>query len=214
MMKILRMVSVFALLVCFCSCAGSQQRGATEQQAKPAVEAEKQEYPNVSKLEGVTIETVRKEPKLTSAYDNIVLAPLQANPQFFLDYPDLSIQFQVGVLSQLKGAKIFKRVESVESKDALAGFHGDTLIVEVKVIDMRIVSTGARIWVGAFAGSSFMNIYIKLTNASTQNVVLEIILTTQNNAFASAWAMGTENSLPMDMGKIVGEYLATIVPTK
>jgi hypothetical protein len=187
---------------------------ATDRQAKPASEAKNQEYVNVSKLEGVTIETVQKEPKLSVAYDNIVLNPLQASPQFFSDYPDLSIQFQIGVLSQLKGKKIFKRVESVEAKDALAGFNGDTLIVDTTVTDMRIVSTGARIWVGAFAGSSYMNIYVKLTDASTQKVVLEKIVTTLNNAFASAWAMGSENSIPMDMGKIIGEYLATIVPSK
>jgi hypothetical protein len=59
-----------------------------------------------------------------------------------------------------------------------------------------------------------MDVYLKLTDASTKKVVHEKVITTNNNAFASSWAIGSENSLPMDMGKIVGEYLATVVPAK
>lgn len=212
-MKIFRIITVFALTVFLCSCAGKQQKVAQDQ-PKAAAEVEKQEYANVSRLEGVSMETVQKEPKLSAKYDNIVLNPLQTSPQLATDYPDVSMQFQISVLSQLKDKKKYKRVESVEANQALSGFKGNTLIVDTKVTDMRIVSTGARIWAGAFAGASFMDVYVKLTDASTRKVVLEKIVSSQNNAFASAWAPGTENALPIDMGKIVGEYFAAIVPAK
>jgi hypothetical protein len=212
-MKIFRIMTVIALTFFLSSCGGKQQNAATDQ-TKAAAEVEKQEYANVSRLEGVTIETVQKEPKLSTNYDNIVLNPLQSSPQLASDYPEVSSQFQISVLAQLKDKKKYKRVESFESKEALSGLKGKTLIVDTKVTDMRIVSTGARIWAGAFAGASYMDIYVKLTDASTQKVVLEKIISSHNNAFASAWAPGTENALPIDMGKIVGEYFAAIVPAK
>lgn len=205
-MKILKTIAVLALAVSLCSCGGRQQNVVTE--------TEKQEYANVAKLEGVSMDTVKKEPKLASAFDNIVMNPLQVSPQYATDYPDLSLQFQTAALSQIKSKKTYKRVEPIEAKDALSGFKGDTLIVDTKVADIRIVGTGARIWAGAMAGASYIHVYVKLTDAATQKVLLEKILATHNNALASAWAPGTENSLPIDMGKIVGEYIATIVPAK
>ena len=79
---------------------------------------------------------------------------------------------------------------------------------------MRIVSTSARVWAGAMAGSSFVELYLKLTDASSQKIVHEKIIATSYNAFTSAWSMGAENALPYDMGKIIGEYISTVVPTK
>jgi hypothetical protein len=212
-MKIFRIIVVFALTGLLFSCAGQQQNAATDQ-SKAETEAGKQEYANVSRLEVDSIETVQKEPKIAASYENIVLNPLQASSQFTSEYANLSIQFETSVLSQVKGKKAYKRVESVESKEALAGFKGDTLLVDTKVVDMKIVGTGARVMLGALAGSSYMEIYVKLTDASTQKVVLEKIVSCHNSAFVSLWSAGKESSLPIDMGKIVGEYLATIVPAK
>lgn len=205
-MKLIRWMAIAILALALCSCAGGRQ---------PVVsEAEKQEYPNVGKLESVSMDTVRKEPKLSAAYDNIALNPVQISQQFVTDYPDLSIQFQTAVLTQLKSKKMYKRVDSIDGKENLAMFKGDTLVVDTKVIDIRIVGTGARIWAGAMAGASYITVYIKLTDALTGKAVLEKILATHNNAMASAWAPGTESSLPVDMGKIVGEYIGTIIPAK
>ncbi len=211
-MKIFRIISIFALTAFLFSCAGTQQNAATDDQAKAAAEAEKQEYANVSRLEGVTIETVIKEQRLATGYENVIFNPVQINSQFASDYPDAAMQFQISMFSHLKGKNAYRSVEVNESKDFQP--KADTLIVDAKIIDMRIVSVGARIWAGAFAGSSFMDIYIKLTDASTGKAVLEKIVSSHNNAIASAWAIGTENSLPSDMGKIAGEYIAAVVPAK
>jgi len=210
-MKIFRIITVFALAAFLLSCAGTQQNAATDQSIAEA-EAEKQEYANVSRLEGVTIETVTKEQRLAADYENILLNPVKINTQFASDYPDAAMQFQVAMVSQLKGKNAYKSIEVNESKD----FHPkpDTLIVDAKITDMRIVSVGARIWGGVLAGSSFMDIYVKLTDASTGKTVLEKIVSSHNNPFGSAWAIGSESSLPIDMGIIVGEYLAAIVPAK
>jgi hypothetical protein len=114
------------------------------------------------------------------------------------------------MLSHLKDKKAYKHVEANDSIDHQ--YQGNTLIADIKVIDMRIVSTGARIWAGAMAGASYMDVYLKLTDAASQKIIHEKVIATHNNAFASAWALGSENSLPMDMGKIIGEYLYTVAP--
>lgn len=199
-MKVFRVIGLVAIGVALCSCAGKQQA--------PAIEP--QEFAGVSRIEGVSFETVQKEPKVASGYENIVLNPLQMSPQLATDYPEISSQFQISLLSHLKDKKVYKHVEASDSYDH--EHNGSTLMVDIKIIDMRIVSSGARFWGGAMAGASYMDVYLKLTDVSSQKVIHEKILATNNNAFASAWALGSEKSLPMDMGKIIGEYLYTAVP--
>lgn len=199
-MKICSMIGILALSVMLCSCAGKQQAATLEQH----------EYAGVSRIEGVSLETVQKEPQVASGYENIVLNPIQMSSQFATDYPGTASQFLVSILSHLKDKKMYKHVVENDADDKQYG--GKTLIADIAVIDMRIVSTGARFWAGPMAGASYMDVYLKLTDASSKKVILEKVIATSNNAFASSWALGSENSLPVDMGKIVGEYLYTVVP--
>ncbi len=199
-MRIFKMIGVLTVSMLLCSCAGQQQAPSLEQQ----------KYAGVSRIEGVSIETVRNEPKVASGYTNIVLNPVKLSPQFAQDYPATANELLVSMLSQLKDKKAYKHVSDSGNRH----YTGKTLIADVEVLDMRIVGTNARIWAGPMAGSSYMDIYLKLTDASTKKVIHEKIIGTNNNAFASSWAIGSENSLPYDMGKIVGEYLYTVAPAR
>jgi hypothetical protein len=69
-------------------------------------------------------------------------------------------------------------------------------------------------WGGFMAGSSHADIYLKLTDATSRDVLLERVIGTSYNAFASEFAFGSEHSLPMDMGQIIGEYICTVAPVK
>lgn len=202
-MKGLRLVGILACSVLLCSCAGKQQTTA-------AAPAQKREYPGVSRIEGVSLETVRQEAKVTTGYKNIVLNPIQMGSQFGKDYPDTASQFQISMLSHLKDKNTYKQVALSDTANQSA--KANTLIAEVRVIDMRIVGTGARFWGGVMVGSSYMDVYLKLTDAVSKKVIHEKIITTNNNVFASAWALGSEQSLPMDMGKIIGEYICVVAP--
>jgi hypothetical protein len=185
-----------------CSCAGQQQAPSLEQQ----------KHAGVGRIEGVSIETVQKEAKVASGYDNIVLNPVWVSSQVAEDYPSTANQLLVSFLSQLKNKNTYKHVAEFDAGSG--NYAGKTLIADIEVIDMRIVSEHARIWAGPMAGASYMDVYLKLTDALTKKIIHEKVITTNNNAFASSWAIGSENSLPMDMGKIVGEYLSTVVPAK
>lgn len=201
-MRFFSMIGVLALSLIVCSCAGQQ----------PAPSLEKQAYPGVSRIESVSLETVRQEPKVVTGYENIMLNPVHMNSQFAKDYPETASQLLLSVLSHLKSKNTYKHV--AENDSAGQHYKGKTLIADLEVVDMRIVSQNARFWAGAMAGSSHMDIYLKLTDASTRKIIHEKLIATSNNAFASAWALGSENSLPMDMGKIVGEYLYTVAPAR
>ena len=202
-MKVCKMIGVLALGLIVCSCAGKQQ--STETTPK------QQEVANVSRIEGASIETLKNEPRVSSAYENIVLNPTQTNAQLSTDYPDVASQLQASALAYLKDKKMYTRVEGGLLKGASPK---NTLIADTKIIDMRIVSEGARMWGGVMAGSSYIEVHLKLTDASSKKVIHEKVIATNYNAFASTYASGSEKSLAMDMGKIIGEYLSVVVPGK
>lgn len=202
-MNVCRMIGVLALGLIVCSCAGKQQ--STETTPK------QQEVANVSRIEGASIETLKNEPRVSAAYENIVLTPPQTTSQLSTDYPDVASQLQTSALAYLKDKKMYTRVEGGLLKGASPK---NTLIADTKIIDMRIVSEGARMWGGVMAGSSYIEVYLKLTDASSKKVIHEKVIATNYNAFASTYASGSEKSLAMDMGKIIGEYLSVVVPGK
>lgn len=195
----LGMMVVFAVILP--GCGGGNYESQTVAQA-----------PNVPTIENATIELVQKEAPLSAGpYKTIIINNFQASDVFRRDYADALNYFQIALVSDLKSKNLFKRI--VESgSDAPAD---NALVVEGKILDMRIASSGARIWAGAMAGSSYMAVYLKLKDAAIGNVVQEKIISTSNNAFAAAWSGGSnDQSLPMDMGKIISEYLSTVIPAQ
>jgi len=83
----------------------------------------------------------------------------------------------------------------------------------MKIVDLRITSSADRLWVGAFAGNSFMDVLFELRDADTEEVVYQKVLSTFNNAFGAAWSSGaSDRSLPSDLGTLMGEYIFRIVP--
>ena len=106
-----------------------------------------------------------------------------------------------------------KTFASVAREKASMKYQPGTLMVKANVSDIRIVHGAARFWGGAFAGSSFMNIDLKLVDAATGKVVREKHIDSSNNAWAASWTGGSsDRSLPADMGKIIAEYVCSIMP--
>ena len=85
--------------------------------------------------------------------------------------------------------------------------------MEPTIDAMRITSSGARFWGGAFAGSSGMVVTVKLIDVATGKCLRTKTISSHNNPFGADWTWGkTDRSLPVDMGNIIGEYLYTVVP--
>jgi curli biogenesis system outer membrane secretion channel CsgG len=146
---------------------------------------------------------------LGKAYKNIVVAPFDASDEVKQDYAEALDESHSTLMAALIKQGRFQQVGK-----ALSGAPDDTLIVQTKVPEMRIVSGAARFWGGAFAGSSNMVMDVKLVDALTQAVVREKRIESGNNAFAAAWTYGSsDRSLPADMGNIVAQFLGKVVPT-
>lgn len=153
---------------------------------------------------------VKPDPPLTRKYQNIVVSDLTATPEIMKDFPEAINTCQANMVSTLENKKTFSQVAL--EKDGIKHQPG-TLTVKTNVSDMRIVGGAARFWGGAFAGSSFMNIDLKLVDAATGKVVREKSITSANNSWAASWTGGSsDRSLPSDMGKIIAEYVSSVIP--
>jgi hypothetical protein len=142
---------------------------------------------------------------LAKPYGEIVVYEIETTPVLKKDYEqDLMICQSTLVSSLLKRNK-YRRVEAARSNET---YGKPALLVKIKVSDMRIASAGARIWGGALAGSSYMNMRMVLVDAETQQVVREEDFNSTNNAFAAAWTFGaSDRSLPSDMAEIMAAYI-------
>jgi hypothetical protein len=148
---------------------------------------------------------------LQSKYDNIVIGDFESSAQIKIDYPKAVRDCEEQMVSQLKSKKSYKNV----TDDRAGKFSGKTAIVDLRIVDMRIASSAARMWGGAFAGSSFMDVLVEVRNAGSKEVVHEKLLSTSNNAWAAAYTGGSsDQNLPSDFGVLIGEYLSRIIPAK
>ena len=163
---------------------------------------------------GASGDTGKKErdQSLAMAYSKIAVMPVSISAALAKDYPDAARECQASAVSSFQEKKKFLSIEMAAAAPAPAA---GTLVVKISVTDMRVVSGGARFWAGAMAGSSYMNLDVTLTDGATMQEVRKKQLSSTNNAFAAAWTMGSnDRSLPMDMGKMVAEYVDSIMPGK
>ena len=151
-----------------------------------------------------------QDPLLAKPYRVIVVEEFETTAEITKDYPTATRECQTNTVWSLQEKKFY---QAVESGKAAAARRDGTLLVKAKVTGMRVVSGAARIWGGAFAGSSFMEIDLTLIDAATNTTVREKKLSSANNPWAAAWVGGSsDHSLPADMGKIVAEYVHSVMP--
>ena len=182
------------LLVLLTSCAGNEVK--SDSQAGSPVEPQA-----AAKLQ---------DSPLAKPYRMIVVTEFETSVEIAKDYPDATRECQANTVSALEEKRFY---QSVESGRAAVNRRGGTLLVKAKVTDMRIVSLGARIWGGGFAGSSFMEVDLTLIDAATDTVVREKKLSSANNPVAAAWAAGaSDRSLLADVGIMLAEYIHSVIP--
>lgn len=155
---------------------------------------------------------VVSDPPLTRKYANIIVYAFEATPEVKKDYPEAARECQANVITALQMQNAFN---SVAPYKAGASYGAGTLLVKGKIKEMRQVSTGARIWGGAFAGSSYINTDVVMIDAGTRQEVRKKEMNSATNAWAAAWTSGaSDRSLPADMGKIIAEYIISVMPQK
>lgn len=149
------------------------------------------------------------ESPLETKYSRIVFEKFTTDAQIEKDYPGAVAECENSAVAAVKEKNLFQSVE----KGAAGNQAG--LLVKTRVTSLRIVSGAARFWAGPFSGSSDMSLEMKLVDAATGKVIREKTLSTANNPWASSWTFGSsDRSLPADLGKMVGEYIASLKPGK
>ena len=152
------------------------------------------------------------ETALEKRYDVILFQKFIADPTVETDYPGAVGECEKNAISELQTINVFRKVSKAEEG---AMYDQQTLLVQPKLLTLRIVTGAARFWAGALAGMSNMIVEIKMIDAASGKIVHEKVLSTANNPFAAAWTMGSsDRTLPGDMGKIISEYIVSIMPVK
>ena len=137
----------------------------------------------------------------------------------FRDYELKPIAMSTGVMadeakvqvSQELGAKITARVTPLlASWRAQKGqtASGSVLIIAPKVQELRVISGGARFWVGAFMGESHIDLDLKLTDSATGQIIAAPRVRRSASAMGGAFSIGaTDRNLLDYITDIVHRYL-------
>lgn len=193
--RLVPIVLFAAFVFLLTACAGGNGAQKDDAQSKPDQQKE---------------EKVLPDPPLAKKYAQVVVFDFDTTPQIKKDYPDAIKECQVNVMTGLQMKNAFK---SVAPHRAGQKYPEGTLLVKAMIKDMRLVSTGARIWAGAWAGSSYITMDVQLIDAGSGKEVRKKELNSATNAWAAAWTSGSsDRSLPADMGKVVAEYIMSIMP--
>lgn len=151
------------------------------------------------------------DPKLDDTYVQMLVLPVDIGEKFVKDYPRAATDCRDGLIEGLSETKHFQ-VNLVDAPPTSTVIDRHTLVVKLAITDIRIVSHAARRF-GVLAGSSYVNIKMTLTDGHTGQVIRDKEFSTQNSAFAAAWSFGAnDDSIPKDMGKIIGDYITAVVP--
>jgi hypothetical protein len=196
-MKTYRIIFFHVLAVVFLlslfACAGP---------SKQRVSAETKVVPDVEKIQLASIDYIPMETPLKANYDNIIFRSFECNAQFKKDYPDAPMSCKESIILQLHSKNTYQNVTDDTNKN----LSGKSILVDMKIVDMRIESGAAR-------GDSFMDVLLELRDADTEKVVHQKVLSTSNKALGTVWSFGgSGRSLPSDFGTLIGEYIFRIAP--
>lgn len=138
-----------------------------------------------------------------SAYRQIELKPIEIDPPYAGQGANESARnsLQSMVVSRLHSQ--IRRWNKDPSADATG-----TLVIEPRITQIKFISTGARIWAGAFAGSSAIVMKAKVYEKESGMMIAEPEFYQHANAYAGAWSVGSADRGMLDrMASLLSEYV-------
>ena len=196
---------VFALLSACVSGGGGQSSTISQEEAP----VEREMVDGVEKIELGSIEEMPKVDKVAVGYKALLIENIVSSEQVKTDYPTAGDDCKTHILKQLNEKKNYLSVTGDTAKKV----KEKSVEISLEILDMRITSSTARMFGGAFVGSSFMDVLITFTDTANAKVIHKKVLSTSNNAWAASYSGGSsDQSLPADFGMLIGEYISTVVP--
>ncbi len=199
-MKTYRIIFFHVLTVVFLltlfACAGP---------SKQQVSTETKVVPGVDKIQLASIDYIPMETPLKANYDNIIFRSFECNAQFKKDYPDAPMSCKESIILQLHSKNAYQNVTDDTNKN----LSGKSILVDMKIIDMRIDSGASRL----LGGGSFMDVLLELRDADTEEIVHQKVLSTSDKVLGTTWSFGgSDRSPPSYFGTLIGEYIFRIAP--
>jgi hypothetical protein len=136
------------------------------------------------------------------AYKAVIFEPVKLHKMLVKDATgDMNVTL-MRAISRLSATGAFTKVEKRGSSLPEEPY----LLVVSNLLEYRIVSSSARIWGGALAGTSYLTCGMKIYDGKNNTLLDEMDVTTENNAFSAVWGSG-DKSLPGFIGAVMGDYL-------
>lgn len=141
--------------------------------------------------------------------------PLSAFADFELRPMELSAgvserKEKVKVAEQLEArlqARLLPLIEQWKA-DGSRPQTGGTLLIQPKLQALRVVSGGARFWVGAWSGESFIDMNLELIDGATGATIANPRISRTASAMGGAWTIGaTDKNLLNYIVEIAHQYL-------
>jgi hypothetical protein len=166
-----------------------------------------------NEIYAATVESVREEAPLKEKFSNVLISEISAAKEVATDYPTITEDFKRSFLGALESKNTAaKKYKKASMKDA-SPVPASTILVAIDIPEMRIVGTGARVFLGSMTGNSYMNVHVRLTDGASGRLLLDKIVNTTVSGFAANYSFGAnDRSLVSDTGDIVAEYLFTVIP--
>ncbi len=194
-------------LLCSCVSGGGQSSAITQEEKS----VERETVAGVERIELGSIDEMPKVEPVAGGYKALVVESIASSQQVETDYPKAAADCKTSILKQLSEKENYLSVTG----DKVKKQTGKSVKISLEILDMRITSSTARMFGGAFVGSSFMDVLIKFTDSKSGEVIHEKELSTSNNAWAASYSGGSsDQSLPSDFGMLIGEYIYAVVPAK
>ena len=83
------------------------------------------------------------------------------------------------------------------------------LAIETHLVEIKIVSGGARFWAGAWAGDSYISLNLKLVGLSNGELIADILVKQRADAMSGGWSIGgSDQNMDAYVVSIIHQYLS------
>lgn len=155
---------------------------------------------DVSKAESARMP---KTSKPLSSFKDYELKPLVLSAEL---QGDTSKSAAAATLEQKLKEKIDPLL--VQWRSAPGGERSGTLVIEPQLANLRIVSGGARFWVGGMAGDSTIDMDLQLTEQGSNATIAKVRVGRTAGGQSGGWTVGkSDRDLYLYVSAIAGQYL-------
>ena len=133
-----------------------------------------------------------QNPAPTSAlagYDKYELLPIAMGPPYAGDEGKEKAKTKIQDYMTAETSPIIEQW----NKDAAGSTRGQSLVIEPRIDKLKVVSTGARIWAGAFAGDSYVVMKFKIVEQPSGTQLAEPVFYQRASAMSGTWTFGAQD---------------------